>query len=718
MRTVVITGASRGLGLASAAHLYRQGWCVVAAMRSVDAGLDRLRAATGASASDPRLVGVKLDLADLASIPATAAAIEELIGAPDVVVHNAGIAAAGGAEETPLRVWQDLFTTNVFGPVALTNALLPAMRARGRGRIVAISSMGAIRGMPIISTYSASKGALERWAEALSQEIAPFGLGVTVLVTGSFNTDILTEQTPDYGDHHGPYGALYENIHAAGKAAVAKASPPEKFALALGVAAEDDAPFVRRTVGPDAGGLSVMTRLLPRTLVHHIIRLAMKLPSQGALRDAPRPVRASQVAASPDGQTSATSNAMSTASASVETTTKATIDFNDQVVIVTGAGRGLGRLYALDLAKRGAAVVVNDLGGSMRGEGADGSVADQVVDEIRRAGGKAVASYDSVATPEGGEAIVRIAIEHFGRLDAVISNAGIFGSADFESLTADEWRRMLGVHLDGSFFLGRPAYRVMKAQGYGRFVFTSSSAGLFGQAQEAHYAAAKAGILGLSNVVAIEGEEHGIKANCVLPFGFSRMVTETVGGEGTAAEIPFLKIIDPKLVVPIVVYLASRACELTHQNYSAGAGRYARVFAGLGEGWLAPAGSEPTAEDIAANVGKMSATRPFSVPTSIVDEVMEIGAKRGLGQAEPAAAAAASSARDARFTAQTRLAQILDDPRAKAVMARHYPEMAAAGPLLRMGRGLTLQQISTFPQARMSPERLKAIVDDLQGLQP
>ena len=286
MRSVVITGASRGLGLASAAHLYREGWTIVAAMRSVESGLEKLRAATGASAGDPRLIGVKLDLTDLASIPAAAKAIEDAVGAPDVVVHNAGVAAAGGAEETPSEVWQQVFATNVFGPVALTKALLPAMRARGRGRIVAISSMGAIRGMPIISCYSASKGALERWAEALSQEIAPFGLGVTVLVTGSFNTDILTEATPDYGDHAGPYAALYREIHAAGKAAVSKASPPERFARALGVAVNDDAPIVRRTVGPDATALAFMAKLLPGWLVHQVIRLAMHLPRKGALHAA------------------------------------------------------------------------------------------------------------------------------------------------------------------------------------------------------------------------------------------------------------------------------------------------------------------------------------------------------------------------------------------------------------------------------------------------
>jgi NAD(P)-dependent dehydrogenase (short-subunit alcohol dehydrogenase family) len=306
------------------------------------------------------------------------------------------------------------------------------------------------------------------------------------------------------------------------------------------------------------------------------------------------------------------------------------IDFGDQVVIVTGAGRGLGRLYALEFARRGAAVVVNDVGSTMRGEGSDASVADRVVEEIERAGGVAVVSHDSVAHPEGGEAIVRTAADRFGRLDAVVSNAGIFQTVEFDKLAPDDWRRMLEVHLHGSFHLSQPAFRVMKSQGYGRFVFVASSAGLFGQPLAAHYAAAKAGIVGLSNVVAIEGAPHGILANSVLPFDVSRMVTETVGGEQVAAQSPFLCALDPKLVVPIVVFLASRACEFTHRNYSAGAGRYASVFIGLGSGWLAEAGSEPTADDIASHLEEVSATEPFSVPSSIVDEVVEICARRGI----------------------------------------------------------------------------------------
>jgi len=306
------------------------------------------------------------------------------------------------------------------------------------------------------------------------------------------------------------------------------------------------------------------------------------------------------------------------------------IDFTGQVAIVTGAGRGLGRLYAIELARRGAAVVVNDLGGSMHGDGADTSIANAVVEEIERAGGVAAASHDSVDSPEGGEAIVRTAIDRFGRLDAVVSNAGIFNSVAFEDMSPADWRRMLSVHLDGGFYLSQPAYREMKAAGYGRFVFISSSGGMFGQPMEAHYAAAKAGLVGLANVIAIEGAQHGILANTVLPFGFSRMVTETVGDPKALEETGFLKIIQPELVVPIVAFLASRACEFTHQNYSACAGRFARVFVGLGEGWLAEPDSNPTADDVATHLSEVSATEPFTVPGSIFEEVFAVCERLGV----------------------------------------------------------------------------------------
>ena len=306
------------------------------------------------------------------------------------------------------------------------------------------------------------------------------------------------------------------------------------------------------------------------------------------------------------------------------------VDFNRQVVVVTGAGRGIGRLYAIEFARRGASVVVNDLGGTMHGDGSDASVADEVVDEIRRAGGTAVSSHDSVDSPEGAQAIIQTAVDSFGRLDALVSNAGIFNSAPFEDLSRDDWRRMLSVHLDGGFYLSQAAFRVMKPQGFGRIVFIASSAGMFGQPFEAHYSAAKAGLFGLTNTIAIEGAQHGILANTVLPFGSSRMVTDTVGDPEFLEQSGFFKAIQPELVVPIVAFLASRDCEFSHHNYSAGAGRFARVFVGLADGWLADPGSQPTAEDIAANLAEVSATQPFAIPMSIEDEVMAICERVGV----------------------------------------------------------------------------------------
>jgi NAD(P)-dependent dehydrogenase (short-subunit alcohol dehydrogenase family) len=275
-------------------------------------------------------------------------------------------------------------------------------------------------------------------------------------------------------------------------------------------------------------------------------------------------------------------------------------------------------------------VVVNDLGGSMGGDGADTTVADQVVGEIAAAGGTAVASHDSVDSPAGGQAIVRTAVDKFGRLDAVISNAGIFNSIPFDELTPDDWRRMLGVHLDGAFYLAQPAYRVMKDQGYGRFVLIASSAGMFGQHMEAHYAAAKAGLVGLTNVIALEGAPHGILANTVLPFGISRMVTETLGDPKALEENGFFKAIRPELVAPIVVYLASRACDFSHQNFSACAGRFARVFVGLGEGWLADPESNPTADDIATHLAEVTAAEPYTIPGSIYEEVFGVSERLGV----------------------------------------------------------------------------------------
>jgi NAD(P)-dependent dehydrogenase (short-subunit alcohol dehydrogenase family) len=287
LRTVVITGASRGLGLASASYLYKAGWRVVAAMRSVEAGLERLRSETGATADDERLLGVKLDLESAESIAGCAEMILARVGPPDVLVHNAGVAAAGAFEDMPHSAWGTIFATNVFGPIELTRALLPAMRGAGRGRIVIVSSQGAVRGMPAISAYSASKGAIERWGESLAGEIAPFGLGVSVIVTGTFKTDILV-QTADYRNYTGPYAKHYVGIDKTGDIVVGAANPPERFARVLAKTITSEAPFSRHAAGIDAIMLLLMSKIMPGWLLHRVVCFAMRLPRPGTLRALPR----------------------------------------------------------------------------------------------------------------------------------------------------------------------------------------------------------------------------------------------------------------------------------------------------------------------------------------------------------------------------------------------------------------------------------------------
>lgn len=289
-RTVVITGAARGLGFASAARLYREGWRVVAAMRTPDRGMPLLREATGASADDDRLIGVQLDLMDPASICAAAKVIEERVGAPYALVHNAGISAAGMVEEADIDLWQRMFATHVMGPVALTKALLPSMRAAGEGRIVLVGSSAGVRGQPGTGPYSASKGAMERWGESLAAEIAPFGLGVTVLVTGTYDTEIITDAgTTDDRDFSGPYARLHQTMNSRGRFAIKFARSPERFTDGLVKGLADRGAFCRHGVGPDASMLLVSNRLLPSSGMHHMSRMALGIPRQGAMRDGAYP---------------------------------------------------------------------------------------------------------------------------------------------------------------------------------------------------------------------------------------------------------------------------------------------------------------------------------------------------------------------------------------------------------------------------------------------
>jgi NAD(P)-dependent dehydrogenase (short-subunit alcohol dehydrogenase family) len=296
-RTVVITGASRGLGFASAVRLYREGWRVVAAMRDLELAMPPLRQATGAGLIDNRLTGVQLDLMNHASISLAAKTIEEAVGTPYGLVHNAGISAAGMVEETDMALWQKMFATSVLGPVALTQALLPSMRAAGEGRIVLVSSAAGVRGQPATAPYSAAKGALERWGEAMACEVAPFGLGVTVLVAGIYDTDIITDAgTIDDRKFDGPYGRLHTTMNTRGRLAMKLARPPERFTDGLLKALADRQPFRRRGVGPDASMLLAANRVLPSHGMHHVSRVVLGIPRQGSMRDGAWPLTAAQKA--------------------------------------------------------------------------------------------------------------------------------------------------------------------------------------------------------------------------------------------------------------------------------------------------------------------------------------------------------------------------------------------------------------------------------------
>jgi NAD(P)-dependent dehydrogenase (short-subunit alcohol dehydrogenase family) len=291
------------------------------------------------------------------------------------------------------------------------------------------------------------------------------------------------------------------------------------------------------------------------------------------------------------------------------------VTLDNRVAIVTGAGGGLGRSHALALAARGARVVVNDLGGNADGTGSGSSMADQVVKEIEAGGGEAVANYDSVATPEGGEAIVQTALDAFGTVDIVVNNAGILRDRSFAKTPPEDVAILLDVHLRGAFNVSQPAFRVMKEKGFGRFVHTTSASGLFGNFGQANYAAAKTGLVGLSNVLAIEGEKNNIHSNVIAPIAKSRL-TEALGAMGDALR--------PELVSPLVVYLASDECELTHEIFSVGGGRIARVFVGLGPGWFGGNEKDFTAEDVEANLDAIRSTDDFMIPGSVMEETMAV----------------------------------------------------------------------------------------------
>jgi NAD(P)-dependent dehydrogenase (short-subunit alcohol dehydrogenase family) len=285
------------------------------------------------------------------------------------------------------------------------------------------------------------------------------------------------------------------------------------------------------------------------------------------------------------------------------------LGYDGKVAIITGAGGGLGRQHALLLASRGALIVVNDLGGSVDGTGENASAAQKVVDEIKAAGGEAVANHSSVATPEGGHEIVQTAIDTYGRVDIVINNAGILRDKAFHNMEPDLMNPVFDVHLKGAFHVTQPAWVRMREQGYGRIISTSSAAGIFGNFGQTNYGAAKMGLVGFTRVLAVEGAKYNIKANAIAPLALTRMTETIMGALGDK--------LDPGLVSPLVAYLAHEDCPVSGQTFSVGGGRVAHVFIGETQGFTK---ADLSLEDVRDNWGTITDQSGYAVPGNLAEE--------------------------------------------------------------------------------------------------
>ncbi len=286
------------------------------------------------------------------------------------------------------------------------------------------------------------------------------------------------------------------------------------------------------------------------------------------------------------------------------------LGFDGKVAVITGAGGGLGREHALEFARRGARVVVNDLGGAVDGSGSSATAAEKVVAEIEALGGEAIANADSVSTPEGGENIIKSAVDAFGQVDIVVNNAGILRDKTFHKMEPAEVEAVLDVHLRGAFYVTLPAWKLMRDQGYGRVINTSSNSGLTGNFGQANYGAAKLGVVGLTRVLAAEGAKYNIKVNAIAPVAKTRMTEDLLG--------PMADSLAPELVTPVVIYLCHESNETTGCVYSAAGGTIARYFIGLTQG--KHFGAEITAEAVRDDWAAVNDEEGYIVPSGPGDE--------------------------------------------------------------------------------------------------
>lgn len=310
----------------------------------------------------------------------------------------------------------------------------------------------------------------------------------------------------------------------------------------------------------------------------------------------------------------------------------AKLRFDGQVAVISGAGGGLGREYALLLASRGAHIVVNDIGGSVTGDGSDRTAADAVADELRAMGAEAVADHHSVTSPEGGQAIIDAAIGAWGRVDIVINNAGIVRDAPFEDITPERLDLLVDVHLKGAFNLTRPAWKVMREQGYGRILNTCSAAGLLGAERMSNYGAAKTGLVGFTRVLAAEGAASGIKVNAIAPIAYTRMLQHSTDNapqqdDAEAQAIlnelagQYLLKLDPALVAPVAAFLTHRECPVSGEIYTVGTGQVSRFFIGRTKGFYSP---ELSVEDVQDHLAEIRDEAGYTVPSGPADEMAEL----------------------------------------------------------------------------------------------
>ncbi len=294
-------------------------------------------------------------------------------------------------------------------------------------------------------------------------------------------------------------------------------------------------------------------------------------------------------------------------------------DFTGRVAIITGAGSGLGKCYALEFARRGAKVVVNDLGGTRDGVGSSDAAADKVVQEIQSLGGEAMPNHDNVATVEGGRGIVQTAIDAFGKVDILVNNAGILRDGTFNKMEEENWDAVVGVHLKGAYCVTRPAFSAMRENGYGRIIMTISGAGLFGNFGQSNYSSAKMGLAGLANVLKLEGAKYNIKTNVVVPVAASRLTEDVLPPELFAK-------VKPDFVTPLVLYLCSEQCEDSGVMINAALGYYSRSAVMTGPGTILSDGERiPEPEEIMENWDKIMSLENPKYFNQLMEMLGELG---------------------------------------------------------------------------------------------